>query len=185
MAPGRLPAVTAAVLAALTLAACSSPAPPTSPGTAIAPSRPGPVRGQVHREVVSSSAGPIVFHNHPAPPPDSRAVEAFTAAVAGWLDRHLSDLQAGGPGLLAEVAAPGLLAGAPSEPVTAVTGALASPQRPVSQAVYQVVVAQEGPPLWARVNITVQPEGGPPATAGFVFAPGPPLVLIALQGGAP
>ncbi len=171
-----------AVLAAATLAACSSAPPATSLPTATVPSSAGPVRGQAHIDVVSSGAGPIVFHNQPAPPPDRGAVDAFAADVVGWLDRHLTDLQTGGPGLLGEVAAPGLLTGAPSEPVAAVGQVLASPQRPAAHAVYHVVVAQEGLPLWARANVSVQPADGAPVSAGFVFTPGPPLVLVALQG---
>lgn len=170
------------VLSAVTFAACSSAPPVTSPLAVAPPSPPGPVYGEANIDVVSSSAGPIVFHNRPAPPPDDAAIAAFAAGLVGWLDRHLTDLQAGGPGLLNEVAAPGLLDGASAGPVTAVTGALASPQRPVANAFYHVVVAQEGPPLWARVNVTVQALEGAPAYAGFVFTPGPPLMLIALQG---
>lgn len=170
------------LLASVTLVACpSAPPPPSPPG--IAPESPaGPVRGQANVGVVSSSAGPIVFHDQPAPPPDDVAVAGFAAAVVGWLDRHLTDLQGGGPGLLAEVAAPGLLAGAPAEAVTAATHALASPERPVANASYHVIVAQEGLPLWARVNVTVASPDGLTSSAGFVFTPGPPPVLIAAQG---
>ncbi|MFN2557724.1 MAG: hypothetical protein ABR592_12835 [Nitriliruptorales bacterium] len=171
-----------AMLAAVVLTGCPSPPPATSPPDAATPTPYGPVRGEARIDVVSTSAGPIVFHSQPAPAADGGAGGAFAAGVVAWLDRHLTDLQAGGPGLLGEVAAPGLLPGAPAESVTAVTGALASPQRPVATAVYHVVVAQEGPPLWARVNLTVQPDGGAPVNAGFVFTPGPPLVLVALQG---
>ncbi|MDP8927677.1 MAG: hypothetical protein M3O70_03630 [Actinomycetota bacterium] len=132
--------------------------------------------------MVSSSAGPVVFHDQPAPPPDDVAVAGFAAAVVGWLDRHLTDLQGGGPGLLAEVAAPGLLTGAPAVSVTAATHALVSPERPVTDAFYHVIVAQEGLPLWARVGVTVRSAEGTTSSAGFVFTPGPPPVLIAAQG---
>lgn len=170
------------LLTAVTFAACSSAPPVTGPPAVALPSRSGPVRGEASIDVVSSSAGPIVFHNRAAPPPDDAAIAEFATGLVGWLDRHLSDLQAGGAGILNEVAAPGLLTGAPAEPVTAVGSALASPQRRVARAFYHVVVAQEGPPLWARVNVTVQTVEGAPAQAAFVFTPGPPLALVALQG---
>lgn len=173
------------VLTAVTFVACSSAPPAPSPSAADPPTPSAPVRGQVSIGVISASAGPIVFHDQPAPPPDDVAVAGFAAAVAAWLDRHLTDLQAGGPGLLAEVAAPGLLAGAPSEHVRAATQALASPGRPVTNAFYHVIVAQEGLPLWARVNLTITSAEGTTTSAGFVFTPGPPPVLVAAQGGPP
>lgn len=169
------------VLTTLTLAACSSASPVASPPT-VTPSPPSPVRGQTDLVVVSSSAGPIVFHNQPAPPSDDAAVAAFAAAVVSWLDRHLTDLQGGGSGLLVEVAAPRLLDGAPAESVAAVTLALVSPKRPAANARYHVVVAQEGPPLWARADVTVRAVDGTTAQAGFVFIPGPTPVLVAAQG---
>lgn len=173
------------VLTAVTLVACSSAPPPPSPPAVTPPTPSAPVRGQVSIGVISASAGPIVFHDQPAPPPDDIAVAGFAAAVAGWLDRHLTDLQAGGPGLLAEVAAPGLLVGAPPEQMRAATQALTSPERPVMNAFYHVIVAQEGLPLWARVNLTVTSAEGTTSRAGFVFTPGPPPVLIAAQGVPP
>ncbi|MDP8960267.1 MAG: hypothetical protein M3N32_01355 [Actinomycetota bacterium] len=169
------------VLTAVTLVACPSTPPLPNPAATAPPSPPGPVRGQASVGVVSSSAGPIVFHDQPAPPPDDAAVAGLAAAVVGWLDRHLTDLQGGGPGLLAEVAAPGLLAGAPAESLAAATHALASPERPVTNVFYHVIVAQEGLPLWARVNVTVTSAEGT-TSSGFVFTPGPPPVLIAAQG---
>lgn len=120
-------------------------------------------------------AGPIVFHDRPPPEPDRTAIDAFATQVGDWLDAHLTDLQAGGDGRLDEVAAPGLLDGDPAT-VLDVTAELTGPDRPVTDALYHVVVSHEGAPIWARVTVLVGTEGGATARVGFVFEPGPRLV---------
>lgn len=173
------------VLAVVVLAGCSKGTPPASappPSPTPSPTATGPVKGQPNVVVVTSSAGPLVFHDVPPPAPDDAAVKAFSGAIVSWLDRHLTDLQAGRGGLLQEVAAPGMLAGAPPELVTSVTRALTDPQHPVANALYHVVVVHEGQPLWARVDVTVGGFDGRVTNAGFVFTPGPKPVLIAADG---
>ncbi|HEX2027957.1 MAG TPA: hypothetical protein VHF25_08165 [Nitriliruptorales bacterium] len=129
--------------------------------------------------VTSTHPGPIVFHDQPAPPGDEAAIAAAVQRVTGWLDRHLTDLQSGGAGLLNEVAAPGLLDGAPPELTASVTTRLTDPDRPVRTALYHVVVAQEGPPQFVRVTAVVETEAATITRTGFVFGGGDPLVLVA------
>lgn len=177
-------------VAVLALAGCSKGTPTAAPPAQSASPRPspkatGPVKGQPNVVVVTSSAGPLVFHDVPPPAPDEPAVRSFSNAIAAWLDRHLTDLQAGRGGLLQEVAAPGLLAGAPPELVTGVTRALTDPQHPVANALYHVVVVHEGKPLWARVDVTIGGFDGKITNAGFVFTPGPKPVLVAADGPPP
>ena len=175
------------------VAACASPAedaagPPSPVATVTVTATPSttpqpsiePVAGQSTVVIEGVDAGPIVFHDRPAPEADQAAIDGLASAVRTWLDRHLTDLQAGGPGLLEEVAAPGLLDG--DEPARrAVTDALTGPDRPVEDALYHVVVAHEGAPIWARVTVVVGAADGTVAEAGFVFTPGPELIAAGPQ----
>ncbi|MDP9022997.1 MAG: hypothetical protein M3N57_09970, partial [Actinomycetota bacterium] len=122
--------------------------------------------------------------------PDEAAIQAFVQGVEDWLNRHLTDLRAGGDGLLAEVAAPGVLDGGAPEAVAAVTTALAGPERPVSSATYRFLVAETGPPQWCRVTVDVAAPDGSVTAAEFVLTPGDPRPVLvgagpAKSGGTP
>lgn len=185
---------TAAVALTLTLAVASAacrggdpePAPTDTASPAVTtPGGGAAVTGVAALEIKSVHHGPAVFNagdpRHAAPPPDAAAINAFVVAVQGWLDRHLSDLQAGGQGLLGEVAAPGLVEGSSPEAVAAVTTALAGPERPVTAARYAFVVAETGGPQWLHVTADVD-AGGTVATAQFVLVPGDPHPTLVAAG---
>lgn len=156
-----------------------SPSPsPTRPATTPSPT-PEAVRGHLTLVVDAADPGPIVFHDRPEPEPDGAAVEALAGQVTEWLDAHLTDLQAGGDGLLGDVAAPGLLTGASSDAVGAVTSGLASPGRPVAAAQYHVVVVHDGQPRYARATIAVRSSSGRVARGAFVFVDRGELRLVA------
>lgn len=140
---------------------------------------PAPVRGEPTVLVQSTSNGPIVFHDRPRPPADEAAAGAMVKQATDWLDRHLTDLQAGGDGLLAEVAADGLLDGADPALLASVTGDLTGPDRPVRTALYHVVVAEEGAPAFLRMTALVETTDGRITRTGYVFAGADPAVLLA------
>lgn len=176
----------AALGACLAVAACTgdgdAPTDASPGGAPVETGRsptPSPVRGEATVVVTSTHPGPIVFHDQPAPPGDEAAIAAAVERVTGWLDRHLTDLQSGGGGLLSDVAAPGLLDGAPPELTASVTTRLTGPERPVRTALYHVVVAQEGHPQFLRVTALVETDTGTITRTGFVFGPADPLVLLA------
>ncbi|MDP9022136.1 MAG: hypothetical protein M3N57_05425, partial [Actinomycetota bacterium] len=121
---------------------------------------PPPVRGEATVLVQSTFNGPIVFHDRPRPPADEATAAAMVQRATDWLDRHLTDLQAGGGGLLAEVAADGLLDGADPALLTSVTRDLTGPDRPVRTALYHVVVAEEGSPQFLRMTALVETTDG-------------------------
>lgn len=196
----RVPKVVVLAAAATLLAvACDggrAADPSPSPTPTETPTTPDvePVSGAVELDVRSVHNGAAVFNagdpNARVPSPDEAAIQAFVQAVQDWLNRHLTDLRAGGEGLLAEVAAPGLLAGAAPEAVVAVTTALTGQDRPVSSATYRFLVAEAGPPQWCRVTVDVAGPDGSVAAAEFVFTPGDPRPVLlgagpAQSGGAP
>lgn len=145
------------IAAALLAAACSPGGPAAAPSPS--PTTAGPVHGRiVDAQLVSTASGPLVF---PAgdpratdPPADTAAADTLIRQVTEWVDRHLTDLQAGGPGKLAEVAAPGLLETADPEVLRALTS-LVDPTHPAQQVSYRVIVGHLGGPQWAEVTATV------------------------------
>jgi hypothetical protein len=104
---------------------------------------------------------------------DDGAVSAFAAAMAAWLDDHLTDLQDGGEG-----AAVGAGLTGPTEVVQ-----LTDPQHPVASATYRVRIGARGAPEWGEVEVLVTRDDGSERTATLAFLPGEvhPL-LIAAQG---
>lgn len=191
LTPAARTAAAALTLAlAVASAACRGDGPEPSPSPdATTPTESSPggaaVTGAATLEVKSVHHGPAVFNagdpRHAAPPADVAAINAFVVAVQGWLDRHLTDLQAGGQGLLGEVAAPGLVDGSSPEAVAAVTTQLAGAQRPVTAARYAFVVAETGAPQWLHVTADVE-AGGTVATAQFVLVPGDPRPSLVASG---
>lgn len=90
---------------------------------------------------------------------DHDAVDALVAALADWLDEHLTDLQGRGDGLVAEVGLQG-----PSE-----VGDLAGSGTVVEEATYRMAVGARGGPEWARVVVEVTDEDGGTHEAVFAF----------------
>jgi hypothetical protein len=190
--------VVVAVCAAM-LVSCSdepTPEPPVAagdvehePSPIPEPTEPAldPVAGIASTSRLSVSNGPVVFTpgdpNNRPPPDDEEEIARLVGATVDWLDAHLTDLQAGGEGLIHEVAADGLLERRHGEAWRAVTTALSAPDRLVDHAAYDVLVGVDGAPQWLRVTVRTTSKDGNEATAELVFVPaeGRP-VLIA--GGA-
>ena len=96
--------------------------------------------------------------NEPVPVDDA-AVEERIAAITEWLDAHLTDLQAEGEGLAAEV---GLL-GTPE------AAHLAGPGAVIDEATYRFFVGVRGEPEWLRVQVAVVTDEGEQHVAVFGF----------------
>ena len=182
--------VVVAVAGSLALAACpkdepvATPPPPAeSPSPSPSPTpTPDPVVGIRNVTSTSVSNGPVVFNpgdddSIPAEA-DQPAIDGFAEAVAVWLDAHLDDLQNGGPGALAEVAAPGMLDLASPDAVAAVTTGLASPDHFVDSATYTIAVFHDGPPQWLHATADVTWRDGGSARASFLFVPERQLVAL-------
>lgn len=119
--------------------------------------------------------GPVVFitsdPNAAVPEADEEAISQFVSATARWLDSHLTDLQNGGAGLIAEIAMDGLLDQVKPEALLAATSDLASPDRTVDEATYDVLVAVDGAPQWMRVTVETTSTDGDVGRAQFIFVP--------------
>lgn len=108
-------------------------------------------------------------------PIDEAAGEAAVAAAVTWVDAHLSDLQAGGPGGLEGLG----LVGA----TELAAGALTDPDHVVSAARYAVAVGARGTPEWVRLTADVARSDGTSARAEFVFTVvGDEVVPVATAG---
>lgn len=109
---------------------------------------------------------------------DEDAIRGFASAVLDWLDRHLTDLQDGGGGLLAEVAAPGL----PTQgDLPAALQLLPSGIR-VDTARYELTAYHDTAVEFVTVAVAVDAMSGEHAEATLVFAPGdagPPQLVMA------
>ena len=144
-----------------------------------------PVRGQRDVTTFATNPGPVVFNEsdplHVAPEADTGAIDGFAEAVAAWLDGHLNELQNGGSGTLASVAAPGLLDGAGPELERLTTG-MTNPDNHVTSARYDLRVAHDGAPIWLLAIVEVEREQGDPVTVQLMFASeGGTPVLVAIE----
>lgn len=139
---------------------------------------PDPVEGALELDTVDlSHTGTRLFGgSRPQSnrvPMNEEGIETFAQVIAEWLDRHLNDLQEGGPG-----GAPGPeLVDGPTEILT-----LTNPEQPVASARYHVVVYARGKPEWARAGVTVAREDDSTVRANIIFLPDDPPQLIAAQG---
>lgn len=109
------------------------------------------------------------------------AVLPLADEVATWLDAHLNDLQQGGTGRTVDVAAPGLVDDATPAELDAITGALATPETPVTSARYLLDGSYDAMTEWLEATVEVTRVDGTVALATFVFTPtdaGPQLVLF-------
>lgn len=180
----RTPLTAVALSVALLLGGCSSDEPsatPPSPSqTELPPVEPFEPQVTVASRSVNSGA---VMDRTQGAAADQAAVDAMTGAVTSWLDAHLDDLQRGGEGQLAAVAAPGLLENADPAIVQEITTGLTSPQDPVRQASYDLEIGHDGAPRWLRATVSVTGAAGQARTAVFVFVPGDNgPVLVAAEG---
>lgn len=172
--------LTAALLTAGLLSACSGEA-SDLPGESSPPPEELSVQGEVEVTEVGLSNGPVVFTpgtpEHTPPPTDPDSRDRWVEETRAWLDRHLSDLEDGGEGLLADVAADGLLE-QDQAVVDALTTGLASAERPVNGARYDLVLGVDGEVDWVRATVHASGEGGE-RVAEFVFTTGEQLTLVA------
>jgi hypothetical protein len=143
------------------------------------PEAPAPVQGEAElAEIVDLSATGTGLA-HPGSSGDQAVevnhdrVDALVAAIAEWLDAHLTDLQDGGDGLVADVGLQG------PEGV----GDLAGSGTVVEAASYRMSVGARGSPEWARVVVTVTAEDGGEHKATFAFTGRRDLELQAVQEG--
>ena len=143
------------------------PGPEPDPEPEPEPPRPPPVHGDATLgDVVDLSVhgtqlfGDSMPQDEPVPIEDD-AVDAFLAAIARWLDDHLTELQDGGPGALSEAGLEGD-AGPP----------LADDDHLVASARYDVTVYARGVPEWGRVDVEVERLDGSVARRRLVFVPG-------------
>ena len=146
-------------------AASPSPSPSPSPDPVI------PVQGERESTSVDIGDGSLLGSDD-RESIDEAAIVAFADAIHAWLDAHLTDLQSGGTGLLAEVLPAGLAADDPAV-TPALTTALASPENPVAGAHYALTAYHDAGPQFATVAVTLDDPTGTPRAATLVFAPGP------------
>jgi hypothetical protein len=106
---------------------------------------------------------------------DDAAVTDFVAAMAIWLDDHLTDLQDGGEGAAASAGLSG--------PIEVVH--LTDPEHPVAAASYLVRVGARGDPEWGEVQVSVERQDGSVRTATLALLPGEDAPrLVAAEGDA-
>ena len=148
---------------------------PTSRATA------APVRGDRQVETYAVSNEEAVWDRAQVEA-DPAAIEQAAGRVGDWLDAHLTALQDGGEGRLQEVAAAGLLDGAPPEVLDVVTTALAGPDRPVGSATYMIRVAHTDAPQWVRAHVDVKGREGGTRTAQFVFEIAEDSIVLVAAG---
>lgn len=161
------------------LAGPEEPSPPPSPPPPPTPPPPPDVEGDVVEVDVwdLSASGSGLFAEGTARdasvPIDDEAVDAAVGAATAWIDAHLTDLQRGGPGWVADA---GLIGDA-----AAASRGLIGPERPVISTSYRVRVAVHGAPEWVAVAAEVQGADGT-AGAWFVFLPdGGAVRLVAVH----
>jgi hypothetical protein len=101
---------------------------------------------------------------------DEGEAETLMEDLVSWLDEHLTQLQDGHGGLVAEAGLTG-----PDG-----VGDLAGPADLVDEASYAFVIGVRGEPEWAEVLVEVTREDGSSRAARMVFDPG--RELMAVQG---
>jgi hypothetical protein len=103
---------------------------------------------------------------------DETQVELLLEDLAAWLDEHLTQLQDGDPGLVADadLTGPDGLAD------------LAGPADIVQDASYRFVVAARGEPEWAEASVRVQREDGSVRRARLVFDADRELLAVQEMG---
>ena len=140
---------------------------------------------EIARDLVTVSSNANLFHaeERAAPEPDDDAIAAFESKIETWLNEHFTDLESGGEGGLAAVAAPGLLDGAAPAVVAGLTTDLASEQSPLREATYHFTTMHAGTPEWVRADVTVVGgDQGDTRGASFIFIPddrGSPVLIMA------
>lgn len=183
--PHLSPRRTALVLAAgLALAGCASGEPetvetPTPTPTSTLPPQ-TPVAGEANQSNDAVNADVILGVGQPQEP-DVEQINTAHADIRALLDLHLDDVQSGGPGILGDIAAPGLLDGADPAVVAAASTDLASPEDPVASAAYDLIASYDAIAEWVRAEVTVTTLSGAVRHATYVFVngdDGPQVVLF-------
>jgi hypothetical protein len=111
-------------------------------------------------------------------PVDDASVATFAAAMADWLDDHLTALQDGEEGAAVAAGLEG-----PTEVVH-----LTDPDHPVTSARYSMRVGARGAAEWGEVEVVVLRVDGTERTATLAFLPGdetPRLIAAEGDGTAP
>lgn len=153
---------------------------PTAEAAPATPSAPAAVVGERVPAAHWVSSASLLSHRATAAG-SGDAVLPLVHEVGDWLDAHLTDLQAGGDGRLADVADPGLLDAAAAADLDAVTVALASADAPAASARYVLEGSYDAMAEWVEATVEVTRPDGTVARATMVFTPGdagPRLVLF-------
>jgi hypothetical protein len=111
-------------------------------------------------------------------PVDDASVATFAAAMASWIDDHLTALQDGEEGAVVAAGLEG-----PTEVVH-----LTDPDHPVTSARYSMRVGARGAAEWGEVEVLVLRDDGTERTATLAFLPGdeaPRLIAAEGDGTAP
>jgi len=177
----QLPAVVAAILL---LTACSGapepvaqPSPSTTPTPTAAPKPTPPPDLAGERTVFATLVSNVhLLAGQPVPAPDEDAINALIARTADLLDAHLRDLNAGGPGLLAELAPDGMFATAAEADVIGTD--LANQDEPAMAARYVLDVAYDEIPRFIRVRVEVDWLDGSTAAIDLALTPDDPAQLL-------
>lgn len=209
-----LPRLAATLLLAVVAVGCSRGEPettPPSPSATESTFEVHPVVGERVDAVFHVSSREILGHGT-REPLDEDGAGQVRDAMATWLDGHLDDLQYGGPGDLASIAAAGLeipeptpeptASGASADPqpsasasasepappppdprITAVTTDLTNPDNPVASARYHLAVYGENVLEWASARVEVTQADGTVASATFAFTIGEEYALTLVMAG--
>lgn len=158
-------------------AATRTPAPTPTTASPTPTSELDPVVGNRQSTVrLASSNDDVGFGADPEP--NTAMIEDTLAQIGDWLDAHLDELQRTGSGRFGAIAADGLASGDDRDPVTT---HLASPDRPVDEARYQMTAYHAGAPTMVSVRVTVtHPDSDPTGSElGFVVADdGTPIMMM-------
>lgn len=184
----------AGLVAGLVLAGCTggdgdeaaapaspTPAPTTSPSPTFEVQ---PVDGAIDTGQIGVDSSFILAHGETAAP-DQDGIDAMVAATKRWLDTHLDRLQRQRRGLLGRTVSQELLDATSSALRDAVSVRLASPERPVAAAHYEIRVYYDPGPLWAGAHVTTRAPDGSTAKASFVFLPHEPVVPVMISADTP
>lgn len=139
-----------------------------------------PVKGKRNVSAQSVSSARVLGLGS-AKQPNNKAINRAASQVANWLDGHLDRLQREGRGRLGQVGG-GSIGNAKQRRVL---NQLASPDRPVASAGYNLTVHHDGAPTMVVANVVVRHPEGRPSRQHLVFLvrdDGPVLAMFGPPG---
>lgn len=139
-----------------------------------------PVKGKRNVSAHSVSSARVLGLGS-AKEPNRKAINRAANQVANWLDRHLDRLQTEGRGRLGQVGGGSI----GNKKQRRVLNQLASPDRPVASAGYNLIVHHDGAPTMVVANVVVRHPEGRPSRQQMVFLvrdDGPVLAMFGPPG---